>query len=210
MLTIAKNTLNALLDHARRALPIEACGYLAERNGIVVRHYELANIDYSSTHFTLDPAEQFEALRDMRGRGLKLRAVYHSHPGTPARLSAEDLRLAVDPSISYVVVSLAQADPQLAAFRVIDKTAREEDLGIVDDPVPPGTVHSLDITKDVCPMTFVKVKVKLAKIAPGDRLEVLLGEGEPLKNVPRSAQEQGYRVLSVTSEGPYFKVIIEK
>jgi TusA-related sulfurtransferase len=71
-------------------------------------------------------------------------------------------------------------------------------------------VHSLDITKDVCPMTFVKVKVKLAKIAPGDRLEVLLGEGEPLKNVPRSAQEQGYRVLSVTSEGPYFKVIIEK
>ena len=57
--------------------------------------------------------------------------------------------------------------------------------------------YTLDITKEHCPMTFVKTKLKLAQIAAGDILEVLLTEGEPLENVPRSATEQGYNVLSV-------------
>lgn len=56
-------------------------------------------------------------------------------------------------------------------------------------------VHTLDITKEHCPMTFVRTKLKLAQIAKGDILEVLLSEGEPLNNVPRSAEEQGFKVL---------------
>lgn len=56
--------------------------------------------------------------------------------------------------------------------------------------------HILDITKEHCPMTFVRTKLKLAQMAEGDTLEVLLSEGEPLDNVPRNAQEQGYKVLS--------------
>ena len=55
----------------------------------------------------------------------------------------------------------------------------------------------LDITKEHCPMTFVKTKIELSKLQPGDILEVLLAEGEPLDNVPRNAKEQGYNVLSV-------------
>lgn len=71
--------------------------------------------------------------------------------------------------------------------------------------------HTIDITKEHCPMTFVRTKLKLAQIAQGDVLEVLLAEGEPLENVPRSAQEQGYRVLSVEHvKGTTYKVVIEK
>ncbi len=71
--------------------------------------------------------------------------------------------------------------------------------------------HTLDITKEHCPMTFVKTKLKLAQIAKGDTLEVLLTEGEPLENVPRSAREQGYTVLSVEHvEGTTHRVLIEK
>lgn len=71
--------------------------------------------------------------------------------------------------------------------------------------------HTLDITKEHCPMTFVKTKLKLAQIADGDILEVLLTEGEPLNNVPRSATEQGYKVLSVNHvEGQIHKVTIQK
>lgn len=71
--------------------------------------------------------------------------------------------------------------------------------------------HVLDITKEHCPMTFVRTKLKLAQIAPGDTLEVLLTEGEPLDNVPRSAQEQGYTVLSIEHvEGTTHKVTIKK
>ena len=46
--------------------------------------------------------------------------------------------------------------------------------------------HQLDITQEHCPMTFVRTKLKLAQMAKGDTLEVLLSEGEPLNNVPLS------------------------
>ena len=69
----------------------------------------------------------------------------------------------------------------------------------------------LDITKEHCPMTFVKTKIELSKLQPGDILEVLLAEGEPLDNVPRNAKEQGYNVLSVEHvEGTTHKVTIKK
>jgi len=71
--------------------------------------------------------------------------------------------------------------------------------------------HFLDITKDHCPMTFVKVKLKLEKIDKGDQLEVLLTEGEPLRNVPKSAAEQGYKILNIEpQENGHYQVIIEK
>jgi TusA-related sulfurtransferase len=69
----------------------------------------------------------------------------------------------------------------------------------------------LDITKEHCPMTFVKTKIELSKLQPGDILEVLLTEGEPLENVPKSATEQGFKVLQVIKvKDNIHKVVIEK
>ena len=70
---------------------------------------------------------------------------------------------------------------------------------------------TLDITKEHCPMTFVKTKIELSKLNEGDILEVLLSEGEPLDNVPRNAKKKRYNVLSVEHvEGTIHKVIIKK
>lgn len=69
----------------------------------------------------------------------------------------------------------------------------------------------LDITKEHCPITFVKTKIELSRLNDGDTLEVLLSAGEPLDNVPRNAVEQGFKVLSVEHvEGTTHKVIIQK
>ncbi len=69
----------------------------------------------------------------------------------------------------------------------------------------------LDITKEHCPMTFVKTKIELSKLQPGDILEVLLSEGEPLDNVPRNAKEQGYNVVAIEHvEDSTYKVVIER
>lgn len=71
--------------------------------------------------------------------------------------------------------------------------------------------HILDITREHCPMTLVRTKLRLAQMAEGDTLEVLLCKGEPLDNIPRSLQEQGYRVLSIKHYGGgTYKVTIEK
>jgi TusA-related sulfurtransferase len=58
--------------------------------------------------------------------------------------------------------------------------------------------YNLDVTKEHCPMTFVKTKIELNKLQKGDILNVKVTAGEPLENVPRSATEQGFKVLSVT------------
>lgn len=58
-------------------------------------------------------------------------------------------------------------------------------------------IKQLDITKEHCPMSFVKTKIELSKLQNGDKLEVLLTEGEPLENVPKSAIEQGFKVLEI-------------
>lgn len=71
--------------------------------------------------------------------------------------------------------------------------------------------HILDITREHCPMTLVRIKLRLAQMAGGDTLEVFLNEGEPLENIPHSLQTQGYKVLSVQhAKGGTYKVMIEK
>lgn len=61
--------------------------------------------------------------------------------------------------------------------------------------------YKIDITREHCPMTLVKVKLELEKIAAGDELEVQLTGTEPLENVPRAAVEQGYTVLENVEVG---------
>jgi tRNA 2-thiouridine synthesizing protein A len=56
--------------------------------------------------------------------------------------------------------------------------------------------REIDITSDICPMTFVRTRLALDKMAPGETLLVRLRGEEPLRNVPRTAMEQGHAVLS--------------
>jgi tRNA 2-thiouridine synthesizing protein A len=58
----------------------------------------------------------------------------------------------------------------------------------------------IDITREVCPMTYVRTKLKLESLPPGALLEVVLQGQEPLRNVPRSAREEGHEVVSLQED----------
>ncbi|WP_173985075.1 sulfurtransferase TusA family protein [Magnetospirillum sp. SS-4] len=60
--------------------------------------------------------------------------------------------------------------------------------------------YSLDITGEVCPMTFVKTKLLVERMASGEMLEVRLKGAEPLGNVPKSIAELGHEIISTTRE----------
>ncbi|HEX3573682.1 MAG TPA: sulfurtransferase TusA family protein [Rhodopila sp.] len=60
--------------------------------------------------------------------------------------------------------------------------------------------REIDITSDICPMTFVRTRLALDKLAPGETLLVKLKGEEPLRNVPRTAMEQGHEVLSLETD----------
>jgi len=65
--------------------------------------------------------------------------------------------------------------------------------------VPPD--HTIDITGEVCPMTFVRTKLRLERMKPGDVLHVRLRGDEPLRNVPRAARDEGHIILGIVPAG---------
>ena len=71
------------------------------------------------------------------------------------------------------------------------------------------TTPLLDITGDVCPMTFVKVKMGLQRIGPAGKLNVRLRE-EALKNVISSLKTEGHRIANVAKDGDLFLLEVEK
>ena len=72
-------------------------------------------------------------------------------------------------------------------------------------------VRSADLTGEVCPMTFVKVKLHLEQIRSGEVLQVLLREGEHMKNVPRSVKSEGHRIVKVEpAENGRYRLLIVK
>ena len=60
--------------------------------------------------------------------------------------------------------------------------------------------YYLDITGELCPMTFVKTKLAIEKMRAGDTLDVRLRGREPLKNVPRSVRELGLNIVEMVAE----------
>lgn len=133
--TLAKGDYLAMIDHAEKNLPDEACGLIAGKlegdTKHVLKVYFLTNIDHSNEHFSLDPKEQLRAVKDMRANGLIPLGNWHSHPESPSRPSEEDKRLAYDSSASYMILSLMNRDePVLNSFHVEGGEVTRENLVI--------------------------------------------------------------------------------
>ena len=132
MVKIPEAIYQAVLAHAQSGFPLEVCGILGGSGGSVQSHFPMTNTDASNEHFMMEPKEQFAVVKDLRALGLKMLAIYHSHPETPARPSEEDIRLALTPGVSYLIVSLA--DPEhldLKSFKIESGRVEPEEIVVV-------------------------------------------------------------------------------
>ena len=68
----------------------------------------------------------------------------------------------------------------------------------------------LDLRGVICPYNFVKTKLKLETMDPGQTLAVILDDGDPIKNVPRSVSDDGHTVLLQEPWAQAHRVIIQK
>lgn len=122
--TITKEDFDRIYTYALSQLPDEACGLVAgtdREDGTreIKKVYLLTNTDHTNEHFSIDPREQLQAVRDMRAEGLTPLGNWHSHPETPSRPSEEDKRLANDRNAVYMILSLRERDkPVLNAFHI--------------------------------------------------------------------------------------------
>ena len=120
---IPQTSIDELIAQARQDAPNETCGYLLGTSrlegDVVSENYRMENIDHSPEHFSFAPKDQFAALKYARSKGLKILANWHSHPASPSRPSQEDLRLANDPTIRYVILSLHEG-VHLNSFKILN------------------------------------------------------------------------------------------
>ena len=119
MLKIPQHIYDDMIAHARTDSPSKSAGFSAAGRDTIAAIYRMTNTDQSNEHFMMDPREQFAVVKELRTAGLEMSAIYHSHPETPARPSEEDIRLALTPGISHVIVSLAAAgQPVVRSFKI--------------------------------------------------------------------------------------------
>ena len=98
-----------------------------------------------------------------------------------------------------------------AAFAEIFSSVPEPVLsGPRQDEAPVPRKNFLDLRGVCCPLNFVKAKLAMEKIEPGEIIEFYLDDGEPIVNVTRSLKDEGHTMLLVTPEKSYFKVMVEK
>lgn len=132
-LDIPTTIFQQMVAQAKAIAPIEVCGILAGGNGKVEKLYKMTNVDNSNTHFMMEPREQFATAKDIRSAGLEMLAIYHSHPETPARPSAEDIRLALTPNVIYVIVSLANTNGSaVKGFHISENNVTEVPIMILE------------------------------------------------------------------------------
>ena len=126
MLILKQEDYNKIVDHAKNGLPNEACGllggYVEGEKRVVTDVYLLRNVD---------PAEQLAAIKDIRQKKGVLLGNFHSHPESPSRPSQEDIRLAYDPKMNYLILSLMNPDELvLNSFHIEKGEVTKEELVI--------------------------------------------------------------------------------
>ena len=110
----------AIVTHAREEAPNECCGLLIGHGSTIVESVRSRNLRESSTRYLLDPAIHIATNRRLRGTSRTVIGVYHSHPHSPAVPSDTDLAEALYPAFIWVIVSLAGAGVDVAAYRLVE------------------------------------------------------------------------------------------
>jgi [CysO sulfur-carrier protein]-S-L-cysteine hydrolase len=139
VLRIAQAHLDAMITHARRDFPDEACGVVVGPEGAdrPERFVAMTNVERSPTFFRFDPAEQLALHKEMISRDEEIVVVYHSHTATEAYPSRTDISYAAEPQAHYVLVSVAAAGAdegpvEVRSYRILEQTVTEEEIEITE------------------------------------------------------------------------------
>jgi proteasome lid subunit RPN8/RPN11 len=138
VLTIDSSIVQAIVAHARRDHPDEACGVVAGPIGsdVPARHIPMDNAARSMTFYEFDSMEHLRVWREMDDNDEEPVVIYHSHTATEAYPSRTDISFAGEPNAHYLLVSTREPDSEeIRSFRILDGAVTEEEVNIVDATV---------------------------------------------------------------------------
>jgi proteasome lid subunit RPN8/RPN11 len=134
VLTVDQSTYDAIVAHARRDHPDEACGVVAGAVGSdrPSRFVPMVNAARSPTFYEFDSGDLLRLYREMDDRDEEPVVIYHSHTATEAYPSRTDVTYASEPNAHYVLVSTADPElEQFRSFRIVDGIVSEEEVRVV-------------------------------------------------------------------------------
>lgn len=132
MIKIPKNIYQEMILYANSKLPNESCGILAGLDNCIKKIYKMRNIEESPEKYLMDPQEQIKVMKDIRQNNLKMIAIFHSHPSTPARPSKEDIDMAFYEDVYYIIISFMKDIPEVKAFKIIGENVSASEIIILD------------------------------------------------------------------------------
>jgi proteasome lid subunit RPN8/RPN11 len=125
---VAREFYDEMIAHARQDAPNECCGMIASRNGQAVTVYRATNAAASPLRYEIDGAEQYRIQTEIEEAQLDLGAIYHSHTRSEPHPSQTDINLAFYPDALYIIVGLANGDPDVRAYTIRDGHVTEAEL----------------------------------------------------------------------------------
>ncbi|HTI27734.1 MAG TPA: M67 family metallopeptidase [Kutzneria sp.] len=134
MLVIRRDLVEAIVEHARRDHPDEACGVIAGPSpDRPERFVPMLNAARSPTFYEFESGDLLRLYREMDGNDEVPAVVYHSHTATEAYPSRTDVSYAGEPDAHYVLVSTREPDThEFRSYRIVDGEVAEEPVKIVE------------------------------------------------------------------------------
>lgn len=132
MIRIPKFIYQKMVAHAKKEWPLECCGILSGRDGIVEKAYELPNEEGSSVRYSMSPREELRVFEEMEKESIDMIAIYHSHPHTLPFPSETDVKLAFYPEVASIIISLKEEqNPVVKAFRIGKEAICLEEIEVI-------------------------------------------------------------------------------
>ncbi|QUQ68493.1 Mov34/MPN/PAD-1 family protein [Kutzneria sp. CA-103260] len=134
MLVIRRDLVEAIVEHARRDHPDEACGVIAGPSPArPERFVPMLNAARSPTFYEFESGDLLRLYREMDANDEVPAVVYHSHTATEAYPSRTDVSYAGEPEAHYVLVSTREPDThEFRSYRIVDGQVAEEPVEIVE------------------------------------------------------------------------------
>jgi proteasome lid subunit RPN8/RPN11 len=132
---LRRDLVEAVVAHARRDHPDEACGVIAGPAGTdrAERFIPMVNAARSPTFYEFDPTDLLKLYRELEANDEVPVVIYHSHTATEAYPSRTDISFAGEPDAHYVLVSTRDPDEhELRSFRIVDGVVTEEPVVVVE------------------------------------------------------------------------------
>jgi proteasome lid subunit RPN8/RPN11 len=140
VLRLTQDLHDAIVAHAKRDHPDEACGVLAgpEGSDTPTRFVPMVNAAGSPTFYEFDSTELLQLYKEMDANDEEPVVIYHSHTATEAYPSRTDIGLAMEPNAHYVLVSTrehgnSEGPVEFRSYRIVDGEVTEEEVAVVPE-----------------------------------------------------------------------------